>query len=57
MNCLPYREMLEEPCPHDVGGDFREYSTFFVPFGATVVVFVGSALPRTYTVVQPVTCN
>lgn len=40
-----YREMLEQPGPHDVGGDLREDAALFLPLlVALVVVLFASAV-------------
>lgn len=35
-----YCEMLEEPCPHDVGGDLREDASFFLSLFVLVWIVI-----------------
>lgn len=52
-----YRQVLEEPCPHNVGRHFREDAPFFIPLLLLVGVVVISCAGWRHTVVQPVTCQ
>lgn len=36
----PYREMLEEPRPHVVGGHFRKYAALLLAFAAFFVIII-----------------
>ena len=51
--------MLEQPGAHDVGGDLGKDAAFLLPLGGAVRlgIFVGCAVTRPDTVVQPVTCK
>ena len=46
-----HREVLEEPCPHDVGGDLGEDASLFLPLFLFVRVVVVTGARRGHTVV------
>jgi len=51
--------VLEKPGAHDVGSDLGKDAAFLLPLSGAVRlgIFVGRAVARPDTVVQPVTCK